>query len=266
MPVIRVSVRHKGILYCIDCTVDHFEVKPAHWSSHSRGASRPEKPMALGASSQSEKFSSRRRRTGVAGATRWTPWGAPDGTPPAATLAWNTTAIPDEPAVRACHDRTRHRAALQLWSRGAPALFLFPPVHVHDVYLFCALPLFAPARHTVFWFSWVDLVPLPLVRSPPPSTAVFAIGAMSFETGAYQNAVAMMNPAGAPHPAPGDSTFPVRVRPAEAVFLIKLTDSCGIPNALVIEVKLSAVLQRSCWVLLLWGFGRLEGSASSQVS
>jgi len=85
-------------------------------------------------------------------------------------------------------------------------------------------------------FRGWSFVPLPLVLSLLPSTAVFAVGAMSFETGTYQNAVAMLNPAGAPHPLPGDATFPVRVRPGEAVFLMKLTDSCDIPNALVVQV------------------------------
>lgn len=58
---------------------------------------------------------------------------------------------------------------------------------------------------------------------------------MSFETGAYQNAVATLNPAGAPHPAPGDPSFAVRVKPVDAVFTLSLSDSCSIPNHISVQ-------------------------------
>lgn len=64
-----------------------------------------------------------------------------------------------------------------------------------------------------------------------------APGTMSFETGAYQDAVATLNPAGAPHPAPGDPSFSVRVKPVEAVFTLSLSDSCDIPNHLSVQVR-----------------------------
>lgn len=64
-----------------------------------------------------------------------------------------------------------------------------------------------------------------------------AAGTMSFETGAYQDAVATLNPAGAPHPAPGDPSFAVRVKPVEAVFTLSMSDSCAIPNHLSVQVR-----------------------------
>lgn len=64
---------------------------------------------------------------------------------------------------------------------------------------------------------------------------------MSFETGAYQNAVATLNPAGAPHPAPGDPSFAVRVKPVDAVFTLSLSDSCSIPNHISVQVRFYAV-------------------------
>lgn len=65
---------------------------------------------------------------------------------------------------------------------------------------------------------------------------------MSFETGAYQNAVATLNPAGAPHPAPGDPSFAVRVKPVDAVFTLSLSDSCSIPNHVSVQVRAGVCL------------------------
>lgn len=89
---------------------------------------------------------------------------------------------------------------------------------------------------------------VPQRHTPPPLAAPIlslshlpggghAPGTMSFETGAYQDAVATLNPAGAPHPAPGDPSFAVRVKPVEAVFTLALSDSCAIPNHLSVQVR-----------------------------
>lgn len=71
---------------------------------------------------------------------------------------------------------------------------------------------------------------------------------MSFQSGAYQDAVATLNPAGAPHPSPGDATFTLRVRPVESVFLMKMTDMCDIPNGLVVQVRLPPSRAYPCCV------------------
>lgn len=87
---------------------------------------------------------------------------------------------------------------------------------------------------------------------------------MSFETGAYQNAVATLNPAGAPHPAPGDPSFAVRVKPVDAVFTLSLSDSCSIPNHISVQVRFYAVPSFLLF-FLPWSCSFLVGRLGSQL-
>lgn len=120
-----------------------------------------------------------------------------------------------------------------------------PPIHTRIVGRARLLGLLASTTAAVLLCH--SAPPPCCFATPPPRRSHYsthlpgsggAAGIMSFETGAYQDAVATLNPAGAPHPAPGDPSFAVRVKPVEAVFTLSLSDSCAIPNHLSVQVRL----------------------------